>query len=163
MNKAQWKMPTKIGNLYLVASDVGLQGVYLKRRFPKVKMVETLNGQQPAIKILKKSVEALDKYFAGQLMDFDLPLDINGTPFQTNVWKQLSLIPYGKTCSYKDIAKKIKNEKAVRAVGTANGKNPLCIVIPCHRVIAADGTLGGYSGGLDIKAKLLELEAAFLN
>lgn len=85
-------------------------------------------------------------------------MDLIGSDFQKRVWGRLSKIPYGVTKSYKDIAKEIKNEKASRAVGTANGKNPICIIIPCHRVIAANGALGGYSGGLHIKKKLLALE-----
>ena len=81
-----------------------------------------------------------------------------GTAFQKKVWQELYKIPFGKTAAYKDIAKGIKNAKAVRAVGSANGKNPICVIIPCHRVIAADGSIGGYSGGSDIKKKLLKLE-----
>ena len=83
---------------------------------------------------------------------------MHGTDFQKQVWNQLCKIPYGNTVAYKEIAEKIKNKKAVRAVGTANGKNPICIMIPCHRVISADGSLGGYSWGLSIKTKLLALE-----
>src|SRR5438445_11189765 len=89
---------------------------------------------------------------------FEVTLDIVGTPFQMQVWEQLRKIPYGVTYSYSDIASKIKNPKAVRAVGTANGRNPLSLIVPCHRVIAADGKLGGYAGGLSIKTQLLELE-----
>ena len=85
-------------------------------------------------------------------------MDIIGTDFQIQVWQALAQIPYGQTISYTDIAKKIKNPKAVRAVGSANGKNPLAIIVPCHRVISADGTLGGYAGGLKIKTALLNLE-----
>ena len=87
-----------------------------------------------------------------------MALDLEGTTFQKKVWAQLSKIPYGQTCSYKDIAKGIQNEKAVRAVGSANGKNPACIIVPCHRVIAHNGSLGGYSGGLKMKKTLLEIE-----
>jgi len=98
------------------------------------------------------------EYLEGTRKYFDLPLDIRGTEFQKVVWKELVKIPYGETISYKDMAVAIKKSKASRAVGTANGKNPLCIIIPCHRVIASDGSLGGYSGGLSIKMKLLKLE-----
>ena len=100
----------------------------------------------------------LKEYFSGKRKKFSVPLNAQGTAFQKSVWNQLSKIPYGKTVSYRDIAIKIKNKKAVRAVGTANGKNPFCIIIPCHRVIAADGSLGGYSGGIQFKKKLLALE-----
>ncbi len=91
---------------------------------------------------------------------FSVPLDMEGTAFQRKVWTRLRKIPYGQTCSYKDIAKGVNHERAFRAVGTANGENPLCIIVPCHRVISSDGTLGGYSAGLSIKKRLLDLERA---
>jgi methylated-DNA-[protein]-cysteine S-methyltransferase len=156
MSQAQWVMNSKIGRLYLVASEKGLQGVYWRKQ--SVPMMKSLSDVRSEIRILSNTARELEEYFEGKRKKFDLPLDVNGTPFQTLVWKQLSKIPYGKTYSYSDIAERIKNAKAVRAVGTANGKNPLCIIVPCHRVIAADGSMGGYSGGLAIKAKLLELE-----
>lgn len=99
------------------------------------------------------------EYFAGFRKDFDLPLNLQGTPFQVKAWQTLSEIPYGKTFSYADQAKKMKAPKAVRAVGTANSKNPICLIIPCHRVTRSDGTLGGYAGGIQIKQRLLELES----
>ena len=105
------------------------------------------------------AVKQLREYFAGRRMQFDLPLAPEGTPFQRSVWKRLEEIPYGETISYAELAKRVGNPKAARAVGSANGKNPLPIVIPCHRVIAADGTLGGFGGGLPTKTTLLELEA----
>jgi methylated-DNA-[protein]-cysteine S-methyltransferase len=100
----------------------------------------------------------LEEYFAGRRRKFDVPLDLVGTDFQKQVWHQLLKIPYGRTCSYADIAREIENPKAVRAVGAANGRNPICVIVPCHRVIAADGSLGGYTGGLDKKRQLLTLE-----
>lgn len=141
-------MNSKIGRLYLVASEKGLQGVFWKKQPVPIK--ET--------KILSTAVRQLEQYLDGKRKAFDLPLDVQGTAFQKLVWNELSRIPFGKTYSYKEIAAKIKNAKAFRAVGTANGKNPLCIIVPCHRVIAADGSLGGYSGGLATKTKLLGLE-----
>ena len=102
--------------------------------------------------------EQLSAYFAGDLTQFDLELDASGTPFQKRVWKALTEIPYGKTASYIDIARKIGNPNASRAVGSANRCNPIAIVVPCHRVIGASGKLVGYAGGLDRKQKLLELE-----
>lgn len=152
----QYKMISPLGNIFLVASDLGLQGVFLQKQ--KHPIVTRLQNRIPSQKILSQAIEQLNAYFKGQRKKFDLPFDIQGTEFQKKVWKALSQIPYGKTCSYKDIAQKIKHEKAVRAVGTANGKNPLCIIVPCHRVIAADGSLGGYSGGLNVKQQLLSLE-----
>lgn len=123
-------------------------------------MAESLAGAShgPQIKILAEAKKQLEEYFAGNRREFDLPLDMDGTPFQKAVWKELKRIPFGTTCSYGDIARKIKNRRAVRAVGGANGKNPLCIIVPCHRVIASDGSLGGYSGGLDLKRALLQHE-----
>lgn len=156
MNQAQWLMKTKVCPLYLVASDKGLQGVYWDRQ--EVAMVKSLRGSQPEVQHLARAVGQLEEYFAGKRRTFDLQLDIQGTEFQKRVWAQLQKIPYGKTYSYSDVARRIENPKAMRAVGSANGKNPVCIIIPCHRVIAADGTLGGFGGGLDIKEKLLNLE-----
>ncbi len=103
-------------------------------------------------------VEQLKDYFAGKLKVFNVPLDLSGTPFQLRVWDELLKIPYGETASYKDIAIKLGDANLVRAVGRANGANPVPVIIPCHRVINSNGNLGGYSGGMDIKIKLLEIE-----
>ena len=108
--------------------------------------------------LLKKAVLELQEYFAGTRKRFDLPLSPQGTDFQQKVWKALQDIPYGAVVSYKDIALAIGNEKACRAVGGANNKNTIAIIIPCHRVIGADGSLVGYGGGLEIKRRLLALE-----
>jgi O-6-methylguanine DNA methyltransferase len=105
-------------------------------------------------------VRQLNEYFAGRRRRFDLPLDLRGTDFQKRCWRELLKIPYGETRSYADIARAIGNPAAVRAVGLANGQNPVAIVVPCHRVIGSDGSLTGYGGGLEIKRKLLELEGA---
>ena len=107
---------------------------------------------------LQETIRQLRSYFAGELEDFDLPLVPNGTPFQLAVWKQLCHIPYGATISYGELARRIGNPNASRAVGLANGSNPIPIVIPCHRVIGSNGKLTGYGGGLPIKEKLLALE-----
>lgn len=156
MNKAQWQMKSIIGPLYLVASDKGLQGVFWNKQ--DVPMTKSLEKDGKEIRILAETVHQLEEYFSGKRKTFNLTFDISGTAFQQSVWKELSKIPYGETRSYKDIAHSIKNDKAVRAVGTANGRNPLSIIVPCHRVIAADKSLGGYAGGLGIKAQLLQLE-----
>lgn len=153
----QWKIPTMVGNLYLVASDQGLQLVSWEKQ--KAPLLSSLRKTDPAEKILKQTEHELNEYFKGLRRKFTIPLDIQGTPFQIQVWKELLKIPYGQKTSYKDIAEKIKNKKAVRAVGSANGKNPVCIIIPCHRVISANGSLGGYSGGLNHKIQLLEVES----
>lgn len=156
----QWKIPSPLGPLYLVASPRGLQEV--SRRKCPAAMASSLKDPAPAIRILAQSARELGEYFRGQRQHFQIPLAPRGTPFQQQVWRELQNIPYGSTCSYKDIAARIKNPKGARAVGSANGKNPLCIVIPCHRVIAADGSIGGYSGGLTMKRKLLALELSRL-
>jgi len=110
--------------------------------------------------VLENCARQLTEYFAGKRRTFDLPLSADGTAFQREVWAALGAIPYGEVRSYSDIAHAIKREKAVRAVGAANGRNPLPIVVPCHRVIGTNGTLTGFAGGLDAKKTLLELEGA---
>lgn len=152
----QWKLHSPLGPLYLVASARGLR--HISRQKNPAPMASSLNGHTAEIRFLAQAVQELNEYFAGKRQYFTLTLDPQGTTFQQQVWRELQKIPYGSTCSYKDIATRIKNPKGVRAVGGANGKNPLCIVIPCHRVIAADGGIGGYSGGLAMKRKLLALE-----
>lgn len=154
MNTQQCIFNSPIGPLYLVASDKGLRGVFWKEQPGPVE----LQPSTQAAKYLKQTIEQLNQYFAGERQSFDIPLDIIGTDFQKKVWETLAQIPYGKTFSYKDIALKINNLKAIRAVGTANGRNPLSIIIPCHRVIGSDGKLTGYAGGLKNKAHLLQLE-----
>ncbi len=104
-------------------------------------------------------IDALTRYFSGELRQFKLPLAPDGTPFQRRVWDELTRIPYGETISYGELARRLGDPSAVRAVGRANGANPIAIVVPCHRVIGADGTLTGYAGGLERKRALLELEA----
>lgn len=110
--------------------------------------------------ILKRAVEQVRAYLAGELKQFDLPLKQPGTDFQQTVWQQLQSIRYGATASYRDLARMIDRPQAMRAVGSANGRNQIAIIVPCHRVIAADGTLGGYGGGLWRKEWLLNLERA---
>jgi methylated-DNA-[protein]-cysteine S-methyltransferase len=107
---------------------------------------------------LRLAIEQLKSYFAGLLSEFDLPIAFRGTNFQNKVWQELTKIPFGETISYSELARRVGNPKASRAVGLANGKNPIAIIVPCHRVIGANGTLTGYGGGLDRKQKLLELE-----
>ena len=114
--------------------------------------------ESSANKITNMVCQQLDEYFAGKRQEFDLPLDKQGTEFQESVWLALQEIPYAETCSYQQIAAKINRPKAMRAVGSANGKNPLAIVVPCHRVIASDGSLSGYEYGVDKKSWLLKHE-----
>ena len=158
MTQTQFKISTYLGTLYLVASEKGLQSLsWDKHRVP---MAKSLSMTEPTHQILAQAADELEEYLSGSRKNFGVKLDLQGTPFQTRVWKALAKIPYGKTCSYRDIAIRIKNPKAVRAVGSANGKNPICVIIPCHRVIANNGTIGGYSGGLEKKRVLLGLEQA---
>jgi methylated-DNA-[protein]-cysteine S-methyltransferase len=120
------------------------------------------DGHEPGERtnaVLAEAARQLAAYFAGELRDFDLPLRASGTPFQLQVWRGLQAIPYGETISYSELAKRIGRPTAARAVGRASGQNPIAVVVPCHRVIGADGTLTGYAGGLDAKAALLALEA----
>ena len=109
--------------------------------------------------LIKKAAAQLTEYFYGKRKEFDLPLSLHGTDFQISVWKALEKIPYGKTCSYGELAASVGNPKACRAVGMANNRNPIVIIIPCHRVIGSDGTLTGYGGGLTLKRQILELES----
>ncbi|UJF18984.1 methylated-DNA--[protein]-cysteine S-methyltransferase [Vibrio sp. SS-MA-C1-2] len=108
--------------------------------------------------ICQQAYQQLDQYFKGQRTEFDLPIDLQGTPFQLSTWKALQSIPFGETISYGEQANRMENPKAVRAVGAANGKNPISIIIPCHRVIGKNGKLTGYAGGLDRKEWLLDFE-----
>ncbi len=123
------------------------------RAASRFEWVESAKGTQQAVRELKE-------YFAGRRREFTVTLDLRGTRFQVRVWKALQTIPYGQTRSYRDIARQVGRPLAYRAVGQANHRNPVSIIVPCHRVVAADGTLGGYGGGLGMKRFLLELEGA---
>ena len=150
-------MESPVGALKLVAHDQALVAVMWDNEDHKrVRLAELIeNIQHP---MLLKVKQQLEQYFAGQRQQFNLPLDCQGTDFQQQVWRALLTIPYGETRSYKDIALQIGNEKAVRAVGAANGRNPISIIAPCHRVIGSGGALVGFAGGLDKKQILLSLE-----
>ncbi len=135
----------------------------------KIVMVNIIKTKENADEIIKSSIQKeteliknakkqLDEYFAGKRKNFDIPIELNGTDFQIKVWKELLKIPYGETCTYLDIAKRVGNPNASRAVGMANNKNKIMIIVPCHRVIGSNKKLVGYAGGLDIKEKLLKLE-----
>ncbi len=152
MHKLQIKIESPIGPLYLVGTEHSLQGIFWEKQ--DVPMINRKSNNT----YLHKVVTQLKEYFEGKRTKFTLRLETEGTKFQKAVWNELMNIPYGETRSYKEIAIAIKNAKACRAVGTANGKNPIAIIIPCHRVIAHDGSIGGYGGGLPIKKKLLKLE-----
>ncbi len=150
-------MDSPVGALKLVAHDQALVAVmWDNENHKRVRLAELVEDRQHPM--LHKVKQQLEEYFAGQRQQFDLPLDFQGTAFQQQVWQALLNIPYGETRSYKEIAVQLGNEKAVRAVGAANGKNPISIIAPCHRVIGSSGALVGFAGGLDKKQILLNLE-----
>ena len=149
-----------IGNLEIIEEKDGISEINFLReeKIENRKKLYNIFIESPLTKECKRQLE---EYFSGKRKNFNIKLDIKGTDFQKSCWNAMLKVPYGKTISYSDEAKIIKNEKAVRAVGSANGKNNIPIIIPCHRIISKDGKLGGYSGGLDIKMYLLELEKKF--
>ncbi|MBU3690213.1 MAG: cysteine methyltransferase [Acidimicrobiales bacterium mtb01] len=145
-------VPSPLGPLTLVASPTGLREI---RFVGEAANDSAIPGDSP---ILDRTVTQLSEYFAGSRREFDLPLEPEGTPFQRDVWRVLEGIAYGETISYGEEARRLGDAKKSRAVGSANGRNPLPIVIPCHRVIGADGSLTGYSGGMEKKVWLLNHE-----
>lgn len=149
-------MPSPIGRLLLTATDQGLSGVFMEDHKggpdPQPDWVHDPARLRPVAK-------QLAQYFEGSLDTFNVTLDLQGTPFQIEVWHALCRIPFGRTASYRDLAADIGRPNAVRAVGAANGRNPVSVIVPCHRVIGADGSLTGYGGGLDRKRFLLDHEA----
>lgn len=148
-----------VGRLKLVASAKGLVAILWPNDRPsRVRLPASV--EDAAHPILVQAARELREYFAGRRTSFDVPLDFVGTAFQKEVWRRLLAIPYGETRTYSDIARELGNPAAVRAVGAANGRNPISIIAPCHRVVGADGRLTGFAGGLDAKARLLELESA---
>ena len=149
----QYSYETKLGSVTIVEEDGALLAITTHRTYEGIKQ-ETL--------LIKEAYSQLSEYLIGERKSFDLPLKPRGTVFQQQVWKALCDIPYGETRSYKQIAEAIGNPKAVRAVGMANNRNPLLIVVPCHRVIGANGKLVGYGAGIEKKEFLLKLEKSLL-
>ena len=150
-------MASPVGQLKLVANEQALVAILWDNENPKrVRLAELI--EDVSHPILLNTQQQLIEYFSGQRKVFDILLDFEGTDFQKQVWSALLTIPYGETRSYKQIAQQLGNEKAVRAVGAANGKNPISIIAPCHRVIGAGGALVGFAGGLDKKEILLRLD-----
>ena len=153
-----------IGPLRLAASPAGLVAVHMTKQrhtpeAPAAHWVPLSPADDAHARVLDETRRQLDDYFAGRSTRFDLPLDLVGTAFQRRVWDGLCTIPYGQTISYRELAGRIGQPAAVRAVGLANGRNPVSIVVPCHRVIGADGSMTGYGGGVERKVFLLEHEA----
>ena len=168
-------MDSAIGPLFLAASTNGLVALEFDARLPDQQSIrpnprdvreENLRVGKNGVafehspRMLQPYLTQLEEYFAGKRREFTFPLDLRGTDFQLACWRALLAIPYGETRTYADIARVVGKPNAFRAVGMANNRNPIAIVVPCHRVIASDGTLCGYGGGLDVKRKLLELEGA---
>lgn len=159
-----------VGQLFLAASEKGLVALEFDVRLPGQQTVRPiprdLRAEAKGICFeradgkMAQYMQELEEYFAGTRREFRFPLDLRGTEFQVACWRALLAIPYGETRTYGDIARKVRRPQGFRAVGMANNRNPIAIVVPCHRVIASDGSLCGYGGGLDIKRKLLELEGA---
>lgn len=159
-----------IGPLFLAASSQGLVALEFDARLPGQQSIrpnprdlrEEKKGFQfePSSRVMQPYLSELEEYFAGKRREFTFPIDLRGTDFQLACWRALLAIPYGETRTYADIARAVGKPNAFRAVGMANNRNPIAIVVPCHRVIASDGSLCGYGGGLDVKRKLLELEGA---
>jgi methylated-DNA-[protein]-cysteine S-methyltransferase len=152
-------MDSPVGELRLIAGERGLRAILWgaedAARIASVDADDLVEGSTP---VLTEAVTQLEEYFAGTRRDFDLPLDPLGTPFQQSAWMVLRAIPYGKTISYGQQARQLGDPNKARAVGAANGKNPLSIVVPCHRVIGSGGQLTGFAAGLDVKSWLLDHE-----
>jgi methylated-DNA-[protein]-cysteine S-methyltransferase len=147
---------TPVGPLRFVGSEIGLSTVwFLRGRKDEKPHTEWKED----IAFFSEVIRQLREYFAGARRDFEIPLLMEGTDFQKRVWKNLQKIPYGETISYGELANRIGDPKAVRAVGAANGQNPIPIIVPCHRVIGSNGSLTGFGGGLENKRKLLDLES----
>ncbi|WP_415885195.1 methylated-DNA--[protein]-cysteine S-methyltransferase [Neptuniibacter sp. QD72_48] len=144
-------MNTALGSLLIKANNSAITSIHFLQ---DNETVPELLGNA----LTNQCVSELSEYFAGKRVRFDVPLAPNGTKFQQSVWNALNDIPYGKTCSYGEVAKKIGNPKAARAIGMANNRNPIPIIIPCHRVLGSNGNLTGYAGGLENKSYLLNLE-----
>ncbi|WP_338570093.1 methylated-DNA--[protein]-cysteine S-methyltransferase [Erwinia billingiae] len=152
-------MPSPVGALTLIASDLGLTAILWQDDNPNRVRLPDMQ-ENPTHPVLVETERQLNEYFAGTRTTFTMTLDFVGTEFQKKVWQALVAIPFGETRSYADIAREIGNPKAVRAVGAANGKNPISIIAPCHRVIGSNGKLTGFAGGLEVKAFLLKIETA---
>lgn len=149
-------LDTPLGTLTLEASERGLSSI----RFPN--QPKSIAGRLTSNNVIKLAKQELTAYFASQLKEFSLPLDWHGTAFQESVWRALTAIPFGEAVSYADIARAIGRPQSARPTGGAVGRNPLPIIVPCHRVIGSDHTLTGFTGGLDIKVALLELEGRLI-
>jgi methylated-DNA-[protein]-cysteine S-methyltransferase len=153
-------MRSPVGTLTLVAADEGLAAILWENDRPGRVRRLNIEDEEPLHPVLLEAERQLQEYFAGRRRQFTLKLDHSGTAFQRNVWRALGTISFGETRSYTQIAKQIGNPTATRAVGAANNRNPVSIVVPCHRVVGSTGALTGYAGGIEVKARLLAFERA---
>jgi methylated-DNA-[protein]-cysteine S-methyltransferase len=152
-------MKSPIGDLVLISNGEALTGLVMNMHKDEVAGSQDWKRDDRLLAPVRKQLE---EYFAGERMEFDVPLEVEGTEFQKRAWAELRRIPYGETISYSEQARRMGKPAAVRAVGSANGRNMISIIIPCHRVIGADGSLAGFGGGIERKRALLELEARVL-
>ena len=155
---AQTMITTPLGRILLARTAKGLAGAWFEGQKHHPGSIDA--PQVPNDELLQSAARELGEFFAGERERFDVPLDLQGTPFQSSVWQRLLRIAAGTTRSYGEIAKELGSAKAVRAVGSAVGRNPVSVIVPCHRVVGSDGSLTGYAGGVDRKRALLELERA---
>jgi methylated-DNA-[protein]-cysteine S-methyltransferase len=161
MSLAYKYVASPVGKLKLVASETGLIAILWENDNPRrVRLADLVEDNNQGI--LVETERQLNEYFAGKRDEFSIPLDMRGTAFQKDVWRALQAIPFGKTRSYGEIANQVGRPTASRAVGAANGQNPISIVVPCHRVVGSSGKLTGFAGGLEAKAHLLNLETSSL-
>jgi len=167
MTTSSTRISTPVGELLLTASDTALTGVYFptsRRGPPPTQRADWMEdyGRGPACEILARTRQQLSEYFDGSRTTFELPLEALGSAFEHRVWNAVRAIPYGVTTSYGELARRLGDVTATRAVGAANGKNPIPIIVPCHRVVGAKGDLTGFGGGLDRKRWLLEHEGVLM-
>jgi methylated-DNA-[protein]-cysteine S-methyltransferase len=151
-------LDSPVGRLQLVASDAGLRAILWPEDEASGRISLPGAEENPSHPVLQKATQQLNEYFAGTRRDFDVPLDLQGTPFQLKTWAALCEIPFAQTRTYAEQARLIGNPKAVRAVGGANGRNPISIIVPCHRIIGSDGKLTGFAGSIEMKKWLLDFE-----
>ncbi|HLX21723.1 MAG TPA: methylated-DNA--[protein]-cysteine S-methyltransferase [Usitatibacter sp.] len=151
------RIPTPAGTLFAASTEGAITGIYFENQqyFPEITAKWQEDANDP---VLRECARQIDEYFDGKRTEFDLPLAPAGTDFQQRVWNEIARIPYGKTITYAELARRAGAEGSARAAGAATGRNPITLVVPCHRVVGSDGSLTGYAGGLPRKTRLLEIE-----
>ncbi|MGI6219780.1 MAG: methylated-DNA--[protein]-cysteine S-methyltransferase [Bacteroidaceae bacterium] len=149
--KYRYSYETAIGRLTIVADETTIIRISLNE-------VDNTDSALQETSLIARTYKEIEEYLRGERKEFDIPITLSGTPFQLQVWKELQNIPYGETCSYTEIAERVGHKGSCRAIGNANRHNPILLLVPCHRVIAQDGSLAGYAGGSHVKRKLLKME-----